>query len=141
MTASPTSWRTPAVILLCGCLIGAVGFGPRSALGLFLTPISSAHGWGRDVYGLALAIQMLLWGAGQPFAGAIADRFGAVQVLVGGALLYALGLVLMAYSTTPAMLHLTAGVLLGFGLAGSSFTVVLGAHRAVMEILKALRDL
>jgi len=132
MTASPTSWRTPAVILLCGCLIGAVGFGPRSALGLFLTPISSAHGWGRDVYGLALAIQMLLWGAGQPFAGAIADRFGAVQVLVGGALLYALGLVLMAYSTTPAMLHLTAGVLLGFGLAGSSFTVVLGAFGKLM---------
>jgi MFS family permease len=120
-------WQTPAVILVCGCLISTLGFGPRSSLGLFLAPMSSAHGWGRDVFALALAIQMLLWGAGQPFIGAAADRFGAVRVLGGGAVLYAGGLVLMAYSTTPAMLHLTAGVVLGFGIAASSFTVVLGA--------------
>jgi MFS family permease len=125
-------WRTPAVILICGCLIGALGFGPRSALGLFLTPMSSAHGWGRDVFALALAIQMLLWGAGQPFVGAIADRFGPVRVLAGGAVLYAIGLVLMAYSETPAMLQFTAGVVLGFGIAGSSFTVVLGAFGKLM---------
>ena len=59
----------PRVILVCGCLIGVLGFGPRSALGIFLTPMSSAYGWGRDVFALALAIQMLLWGAAQPFAG------------------------------------------------------------------------
>ena len=88
----PASWRTPAVILLCGCLIALLGFGPRSALGFFLTPMSSANGWGRDVFALALAIQMLLWGAAQPFVGAIADRFGAVPVLSVGAVLYALGL-------------------------------------------------
>ena len=58
------------VILICGCLIGMIGFGPRSALGLFLTPMSQSYGWGRDVFALALAIQMLLWGAAQPFAGA-----------------------------------------------------------------------
>src|SRR5438270_5341877 len=103
-------WRTPAIILGCGCLIGTLGFGPRSALGLFLTPMSSEYGWGRDVFALALAIQMLLWGAGQPFVGAIADRFGPVRVLASGAVLYAIGLVLMAYSTTPTLLQFTAGV-------------------------------
>jgi MFS family permease len=128
----PPSWRTPAVILLCGCMVGILGFGPRSGLGFFLTPMSSAYGWGRDVFGLALAIQMLLWGAAQPFAGALADRYGAWPVLSVGALLYALGLAAMAYSTTPAMLHLTAGVVIGFGLAGSSFTVVIGAFGRLM---------
>src|SRR5262245_32362154 len=124
-TSSSIGWRTPAVILVCGCLISTFGFGPRSALGLFLTPMSSAHGWGRDVFALALAIQMLLWGACQPFAGAVADRFGATRVLSGGAILYAIGLVLMAYSQSPGTLQFTAGVVLGFGIAGSSFTVVL----------------
>jgi MFS family permease len=125
-------WRTPAIILVCGCLVGTLGFGPRSALGLFLTPMSSEHGWGRDVFALALAIQMLLWGAGQPFVGAIADRFGPVRVLASGAALYAVGLVLMAYSTTPTLLQFTAGVVLGFGIAGSSFTIVLGAFGKLM---------
>src|SRR5262249_31606742 len=76
----PVSWRTPAVILTCGCLIALIGFGARSGLGFFLTPMSSAHGWGRDVFALALAIQMLLWGAAQPFAGAVGDRHGAPPV-------------------------------------------------------------
>jgi MFS family permease len=132
--AALATWRTPAVILVCACLIGMIGFGPRSALGLFLTPMSSANGWGRDVFALALAIQMLLWGAGQPFAGAIADRYGAIPVLAGGATIYAIGLTLMAYSTTPLMLHLTGGVLLGFGLAGCSFPTVLGALGKLMPI-------
>ncbi|MEA2976783.1 MAG: hypothetical protein QOF19_2303 [Alphaproteobacteria bacterium] len=125
-------WRTPLVILICGCLVSALGFGPRSTLGFFLTPLSFAHGWGRDIFGLALALQMLLWGVGQPFAGALADRFGPFLVLSAGALLYTAGLILMAYSTTPGMLYLTAGVLVGFGLAGSSFTIVLGAFGKLM---------
>jgi MFS family permease len=104
-----------------------LSFGPRSAIGQFLTPLSVAGHWGRDVFSFALAIQNLLWGVGQPFAGAIADRFGAIRVLCAGALLYAVGLVLMAYSTSPAMLHLSAGVLLGFGLSGCSFNLVIGA--------------
>ena len=94
--------------------------------------MSSAHGWGRDLFALALAIQMLLWGAAQPVAGAVADRFGAVAVLSVGAVLYALGLAAMAYANTPAMLHLSAGVMVGFGLAGSSFTVVIGAFGKLM---------
>ena len=104
-TIAVSAWRTPLVIITCGCLIGAIGFGPRAALGLFLTPMSSAYGWGRDVFALALAIQVLIWGAATPFAGAIADRFGSLRVLSVGAVLYCAGLVLMAYSTTPGMLE------------------------------------
>ncbi|MEN3378589.1 MAG: hypothetical protein V7604_3944 [Hyphomicrobiales bacterium] len=121
------TWRTPAVIIVCGCLIALIGFGPRSAFGLFLTPMSSANGWGRDVFALAFALQNLLWGIGQPFAGAVADRFGMVRVLSIGALLYAAGLTLMAYTTSPVALQVTAGVLIGFGLAGCSFNLVIAA--------------
>jgi MFS family permease len=128
----PFSWRTPALILACGCLIALIGFGARSGLGFFLTPMSSAHSWGRDVFALALAIQMLLWGAAQPVAGALADRYGATPVLSVGAVLYALGLASMAYASTPGMLHLTAGAVIGFGLAGSSFTIVIGAFGKLM---------
>jgi len=126
-SASAIGWRTPMVIIVCGCIISLLAFGPRSALGFFLTPMSQANGWGRDVFALALAIQNLLWGVGQPFAGGIADRYGTVRVLAGGAIAYALGLALMAQSTTPGMLDLTAGVLIGFGLSGCSFTIVIGA--------------
>src|SRR5438445_2481279 len=116
---APTiGWRAPAVIVLCGCLISMVAFGPRATLGFFLTPMSTANGWGRDVFALALAIQNLLWGVGQPFAGAIADRYGTAPVLCVGALLYAVGLALMAYATTPGALDLAAGFFIGFGLAG-----------------------
>jgi MFS family permease len=126
------TWRTPVVILVCGAAVATLGFGPRSTLGLFLTPMSLTQGWGREVFSLALALQMLLWGAGQPIAGAIADRYGAARVLIGGALLYATGLTLMAYSTSPGMLYVSAGVLVGFGLSGSSFQVVLGAFGKLM---------
>jgi MFS family permease len=125
--AQPASWRTPVVIAICGCLISALAFGPRSSLGFFLTPMSQENGWGRDVFAFSLAIQNLLWGIGQPFAGAIADRFGTVRVLTGGALLYALGLAGMAYATAPSTLTLTAGALIGFGLAGASPLIVIAA--------------
>jgi MFS family permease len=127
------TWRTPLVILLCGALVSALGFGPRSTLGLFLTPMTQMQGWGRDVFSLGLALQMLLWGAGQPIAGAIADRFGAARVLIGGALLYSAGLLLMGYGgSSPGMFYLSAGVLVGFGLSGSGFQVVLGAFAKLM---------
>jgi MFS family permease len=125
--ARSLTWRTPAAIILCGCLIALIGFGPRSAFGLFLTPMSSANDWGRDVFALAFALQNLLWGIGQPFAGAIADRFGMVRVMSVGALLYAAGLALMAYTTSPVALQVTAGALIGFGLSGCSFNLVIAA--------------
>ena len=127
-----TTWRTPAVVLFCGCLVAILTFGPRSSFGFFLTPMSSAHGWGRDVFALAFAIQNLLWGVGQPFAGAIADRFGTMRVLAVGAILYAAGLALMTVSSTPLVLDLTAGALIGFGLSGCSFNIVLGAFGKLM---------
>jgi MFS family permease len=126
------AWRTPVVILACGCLIGAIGFGPRAALGLFLTPMSAANSWSREVFSLALAIQVIVWGTAQPFVGAIADRFGTVRVLAIGAVLYCIGLSLMAYSTTPGELDLTAGLLSGLGIAGTSFTLVIAAFSKLM---------
>jgi MFS family permease len=127
LPASAVDWRTPLSIVLCGCLIATISFGPRSTLGFFLTPQSQANEWGRDVFGLALAVQNIVWGLAQPFTGMLADRFGIVRVLCAGALSYAAGLVLMAYATTPLMLDLSAGVLIGFGLAGCSFSIVLAA--------------
>jgi MFS family permease len=121
------SWRTPAVIIGAGCMIALLSFGPRSALGQFLTQLSFDHGWGRDIFSFSLAIQNLLWGVAQPFAGGVADRFGPVRVLWFGAILYGLGLALMAHAPTPSTLHLTAGVLIGFGLSGCSFPLVVGA--------------
>jgi MFS family permease len=127
-----STWRTPVVIIVCGCAIGLLGFGPRSALGFFMQPMSRDFAWGRDVFGLALAVQNLLWGLGQPFAGAIADRFGLVRVMSVGALLYAGGLLLMRYSSTPLSLDLGAGVLIGFGLSGCSFNLVLSAFSKLL---------
>jgi MFS family permease len=123
--AAKADWRSPVVIVLGGCLIAMLAFGPRSALGFFLTPLSAANGWGRDVYALAIAVQSLLYGAAQPFAGALADRFGAQRVIIVGALLYALGIFLMAQASSHAMLYLSAGVLVGFGLSGCSFNLVI----------------
>jgi MFS family permease len=125
-TSTPTQ-QFVLLVLIAGCAIGVLGFGPRAALGLFLAPMSAANDWGRDVFALALALQILIWGASQPFAGALADRFGPVVVLSGGAVLYSIGLVLMAHSTSGATLNLTAGLLTGLGIAGSSFTLVLAA--------------
>ena len=127
LVAPRAAWRTPLIVLLCGCAIAALSFGPRSVLGFFLTPVSLANGWNREVFGMALAVQNLLWGLGLPFAGAIADRYGTVRVLWFGGLLYALGLALMAYAQTPGMLNLSAGVLIGFGMSGCSFNIVLAA--------------
>jgi MFS family permease len=120
-------WRTPSFVIGSGCLIALIAFGPRSTLGFFLAPLSSANHWGRDVFAFALALQNLLWGIGQPLGGIVADRFGSVPVLCVGALLYSLGLLLMGHATSAPTLDLTAGVLIGFGLAGCSFPVVLAA--------------
>src|SRR6201991_3124464 len=126
------NWRTPLVIIICGCIIGLLSFGPRSSLGFFVQPMGRELAWGRDVFGLALAVQNLLWGLGQPIAGAIADRFGVVRVMCVGAILYAGGLVLMRYAATPLSLNIGAGVLIGFGLSGCSFNLVLSAFSKLL---------
>src|SRR5947209_2689141 len=131
--ARSIGWRSPLVIILCGCLISLLGFGPRSAFGFFLTAMSQANGRGRDVFALAFALQNLLWGVGQPFAGAVADRFGMLRVLSVGALLYAAGLALMAYTTSPVALQVTAGALIGFGLSGCSFNLVIAAFGKLLS--------
>jgi MFS family permease len=130
--SSLTGWRTPLVIIICGCGIALLSFGPRSTLGFFIQPMSREFSWGRDVFGLALAVQNLLWGLGQPLAGAIADRFGILRVMFVGALLYAAGLLMMRYATTPLSLELGAGVLIGFGLSGCSFNLVLSAFSKLL---------
>jgi MFS family permease len=134
--ATAVNWRTPLVIIICGCIIGLLSFGPRSSLGFFVQPMSREFAWGRDVFGFALALQNLLWGLGQPIAGAIADRFGVFRVMAVGALLYAGGLLLMRYSSTPLSLDIGAGVLIGFGLSGSSFNLVLSAFSKLLPAEK-----
>ncbi|MGE5469118.1 MAG: MFS transporter [Ignavibacteria bacterium] len=119
-------WRTPALVLLCGGVIMTLAMGARHGFGLFMQPMSAAHGWGREVLAFALALQNLMWGAAQPFAGLIADRWGAGRVLFGGAILYVAGLVWMAYAGSGAELALSTGVLIGLGLSGTTFSIVYG---------------
>jgi MFS family permease len=126
------NWRTPLVIVVCGSLIGMLTFGPRSTFGFFMQPMSREFGWGRDVFALAFAVQNLLWGIGQPISGAIADRFGTLRVISVGALMYAAGLIVMRYASTPASLELGGGLLIGFGLSGCSFNLVLSAFGKLM---------
>jgi MFS family permease len=125
-TVTPV-WRRPGVILIAGCVVALISFGLRSTFGLFMEPLSDARGWGREIFAFAIALQNLVWGLGQPFAGALADRLGAARTLAGGGLLYALGIALMAYTDSPLGIALSGGVVVGLGLAGASFTVVLAA--------------
>lgn len=112
-------------MILCGCLIAAATMGVRSGFGLFTDPLILDKGWTRDSYALAMAIQNIFWGIGTPLAGIFVDRIGPVPVFAAGGLLYALGLALMPFTTTPLDLHLTAGVMVGLGQGASSHFVVL----------------
>jgi MFS family permease len=125
--APTTRAALPWLIIICGCLVALFGFGPRSAMGFFQLPMLAEKGWDRTTFGLAMAIQNLLWGVGQPLFGAIADRYGTWRVMALGGVLYALGLYLMATAATPTMLHLGGGVLVGLGVAAASFGIVLAA--------------
>ena len=122
---SRAAWRTPAVILACGGMILMLALGTRQSFGLFLRPMSLDLGWGREAFSFAIALQNLVWGLAMPFAGAVADRYGAGRVLVIGGLAYGLGLAAMATSATPLEFNLAAGLLVGLGLACTGFGVVL----------------
>lgn len=120
-------WRTPLVIIVAGCVISMIGFGIRTSFGLFLEPMTQTHGWGRETFGLAMAIQNLLWGAGVPVAGALADRFGPVRVIGLGAVVYAVGVWGMSVATSAGGLYLFAGLLTGLGVAFTAFSLALVA--------------
>ena len=128
MSAQPQGRKvSPEIIILAACAMSMLTFGPRASSGNFQLPILSAYGWGSDTFSFALAIQNLLWGLGQPFAGALADRFGSLRVLSGGAILYAAGCAFMAVADTPTTFTLAAGVMIGFGLSGCAMSLVVGA--------------
>lgn len=123
-TRSPL--KIPIMIILAGSAIVFVMLGSRAAFGLFLKPMSLDLGWGREVFAFGIALQNLLWGVFTPVASALADRWGAGRVVAGGGVLYALGLVIIAQSTSPGMFHLGAGVIIGAAQAGTGLAVVLG---------------
>lgn len=126
MTAIQSRWGGALAALICGALILFLSLGVRHGFGLFLQPVSLEHGWGREVFAFSIALQNLVWGASQPFAGMLADRFGARWLVVGGAGLYAAGLWMMSWVGDPLAFHLGAGVLIGLGLAGTTFPVIFG---------------
>ena len=124
----PTPWYfLPMVVVVAGCLVAIINFGVRSTFGQFTLQISSAHGWPRETFSFAMALQNLLWGIATPFAGALADRYGAARVLILGSLVYALGVVTMAFSDSALLINLSGGVLVGIGVAFSSFGIVMAA--------------
>ncbi|HYD31671.1 MAG TPA: MFS transporter [Azospirillaceae bacterium] len=126
MARSPKR-HSSAAVLVCASAILAISLGVRHSFGLFLQPISMDGGWGREVFAFAIALQNLIWGLSQPFAGLAADRFGAGKMIVAGTILYALGLVVMAQPNGPVVFVLGAGVLVGLGLSGTTYPLVLGA--------------
>ncbi len=115
------------VLVIAGCIIAAVTNGIRTTFGLFTLPMTADLGVSREAWGLAMAIQNLAWGIAQPIAGGLADRYGTAKVVVGGLLIYALGMVLMVYSPSGGILNLTAGIIVGVGIASSSFSIVMAA--------------
>jgi predicted MFS family arabinose efflux permease len=121
-----SNWRTPGIVLACGGIILTISLGVRHNFGLYLQPMTMDLGIGRETFAVAIALQNLIYGVAQPFTGMIADRYGTARVLIGGTLLYGLGLVLMSNATTGWELNLSAGLLIGAGLSCSGFSIVYG---------------
>ena len=121
MTAKSKIW-TP--ILIVSCLILMTGFGIRASFGVFQIPIASEFGWLRSEFSLAIAIQNLAWGIGQPIFAAIAEKFGDRRAIFLGALTYAAGLILSSVAITPNA-HQLLEIMVGFGIAGTGFGVIL----------------
>ncbi|MEA3393067.1 MAG: MFS transporter [Pseudomonadota bacterium] len=113
-------------VLVCGAAIVTLSMGIRHGFGLWLQPVTQAQGWTRETFSMAIAIQNLTWGFAGIFAGMLADKFGAFRVIIGGAILYALGLFGMAHAPTPLLFALTAGVLIGMAQAGTTYAVIYG---------------
>ena len=130
MNQEATSTTAPRLsmmqVLLCGAAVVTLSMGIRHGFGLWLAPITMERGWTRETFAFAMAIQNLAWGLAGPVAGALADRFGAFKVLVGGGVLYALGLVTMALATSGLAFTGSAGLLLGLAQSGTTYAVVYG---------------
>ncbi len=126
-TITPKSYGSSGFLIATACLILLLSFGYRAGFGLFVKPITEANGWGREIISIALAVQNLFWGIIAFFAGGLADRFGNVKVVIAGTLLYALGMVLMPGVDSPWRLNASAGILVGAGIAGTSFGIILPA--------------
>lgn len=125
---SGTQFSKPLIYMLIGsAIILALSLGVRHAFGLYLVPMSHEFGWGHNVFSLAIAMQNLIWGAAQPFTGALADKYGSKMVVAIGGFFYAVGLLLMAVSSTGLLLNLSAGLILGLALSATSFSVLLSA--------------
>jgi MFS family permease len=128
MTTTPAG-RAPLSlkqVLLCGAVIVTISMGIRHGFGLFLQPMTMDRSWSRETFAFALAVQNLAWGLFSPLAGAWADRFGAMRVLMVGTLFYAGGLVLMALSTSGLAFTGSAGLMIGVAHAGTTYAVVYG---------------
>ena len=119
------AWRTPLVVLLCGTVVLLLSYGIRTSFGIYLQPMSADLGWGREVFALAIAVQNLMWGVAQPIAGAIADRYGAGRVVAVSGAIYVVGLYLASQVTTQSEFTFSAGILIGSGLSGTAFPVVM----------------
>jgi MFS family permease len=119
--------RLAYLALTLGGIIAALAFGIRSGFGLYLGPISLEFGYGFEVFAFSLAIQNLIWGLVQPFAGALADRYGPFKAIALGTVLYSAGTIMLSFADTPGLFHLSAGVLVGAALAGTSFGIILSA--------------
>ena len=119
--------RQQVIVMGAGAALLAVTLGVRQGFGFYLVPMTVELGWSRELFGLAMAIQNLLWGASQPFVGGLADRYGSGRVIVGGALCYTLGVIGMASAVTPTELLISGGVLIGLGMSGVGMSVVYGA--------------
>ena len=124
---SKSNWRTPTIVLICAGLVVTLSMGLRHGFGLFLQPVTTDLGLTRQNFAFALGIQNLMWGLAQPLTGMIADRLGAGRVLVVGAVLYVLGLVFMSVAHSAFGLSVSAGLLIGLGLSGTTFSIVFGA--------------
>lgn len=125
--AQSAASRLPWLIIVCGCAIALLTFGPRSAMGFFQLPMLAEKGWDRTTFGLAMAIQNLAWGFGTPVFGALADKYGTWRVLALSGIMYAAGLLIMANADSASMLHVGGGLLVGLGVASGSFGIVLAA--------------
>jgi MFS family permease len=126
----------PALILACGAVILCLSFGARAGMGLYLQPLSLEYGWGREVFSFAMAIQNLAWGALGPFAGGLADRYGAGRVVAVAGLAYVLGLVAMALVDSPLLMYVSSGFLIGLALAGTSFAIVFAVIARTVPVEK-----